>query len=247
MKKTVSEILFNYGIQIKETKKDDYITLCPFHSDKNPSFSIHKDKGIYHCWSCHEKGNLVTLVKNIENITYDEAKKKINGDEKLSKIFSIKNKYVKEKKKNNILDLKYYEYKYLLELLFFRDDTNVKLRKKLSEIKDEEEFKPILDVQYNLRGRKAGFNFLMKREILKGIFQIIESYDCDTYNQDDYEDLKYEKLFQMLKYYNFEKEVEIINDLLNNKKYKKIIEEEKLRSKIRYDTYKIYKKICIFK
>lgn len=243
MNKTVSDILFNYGIRIHETKKNDYITLCPFHNDTNPSFSIDKNKGIYHCWSCHEKGNLVTLVKKIENISYDEAKKKVNGNEKLSKIFTLENKYVKEIKSFS-LDKKYYTYKYLLELLFYRDGRNLYLRKWLSCLKNEKEFEPILNIQKKLKYNisDAGYKFLMKRSILEYIFETIESEDCDLYNQKDYEDLKYEKLFDYLKYYKFEKEVEIINDLMNNTKYKELIEEEKLRSKIRYDTYIIYKK-----
>ena len=243
MKKSVSEILSNYGIQIKDEKKNDYITLCPFHNDTTPSFSIDKHKGIYQCWSCHEKGNLVTLVKKIENISYDDAKRKVNGDEKLSSFFSFENKFIKkDKKKTNALDLKYYEFKYLLELLFYRDDRNIRLRQKLSAMKNEEVFKPVLSIQKKLKDKIAGYNFNMKRFILGFIFECIETIDSYNYSNKSYEDKKYEMLFDYLKFYNFQKEVEIINEIINNKIYKAIIQEEKWRSEIRKESYKIYKK-----
>jgi len=239
MKKTVSEILSNYGIQIKDEKKNDYITLCPFHNDKTPSFSIDKNKGIYQCWSCHEKGNLITLVRKIENISYDDAKQKVYGDEKLSEIFSFQNSFIKkEKKKTNVFDLKYFEYKYLLELLFFRDERNLRLRQKLSKIKNEIEFQPILKAQKHLKDDVAGYNFLMKRFILSYIFEIVETESNDNYNVDDYEECKYEMLFDYLKFYNFQKEVEIINDLIDNIYYKQIKEDERIESDMRYNIYK---------
>jgi len=60
--KTTQQILFEYGISIKQEQSDDYITLCPFHDDNNPSFSIRKDNGLYHCWSCQAKVNLITII-----------------------------------------------------------------------------------------------------------------------------------------------------------------------------------------
>ena len=51
--------------------------LCPFHNDHSPSFSVHKDKQIYKCFSCGESGNVITFVQKIENISYLEAVKKL--------------------------------------------------------------------------------------------------------------------------------------------------------------------------
>lgn len=47
---------------------DNLLTLCPFHDEKNPSFSIALEgekKGLWRCFSCGEKGNLFSLVKRL--------------------------------------------------------------------------------------------------------------------------------------------------------------------------------------
>lgn len=49
--------------------------LCPFHSDHSPSFSVHKDKQIYKCFSCGESGNVITFVEKFNNCSYREALK----------------------------------------------------------------------------------------------------------------------------------------------------------------------------
>ncbi|MGD9909380.1 MAG: DNA primase [Candidatus Izemoplasmatales bacterium] len=47
--------------------------LCPFHSEKTPSFNVSKEKGIFKCFGCGEAGNAVTFIQRYKNITYPEA------------------------------------------------------------------------------------------------------------------------------------------------------------------------------
>lgn len=47
--------------------------LCPFHSEKTPSFSVSKEKGVFKCFGCNEAGNAVTFIQKIKNISYPEA------------------------------------------------------------------------------------------------------------------------------------------------------------------------------
>ena len=47
--------------------------LCPFHSEKTPSFSVAPDKGIYYCFGCHKGGGVVNFVMEIENLDYPDA------------------------------------------------------------------------------------------------------------------------------------------------------------------------------
>lgn len=47
--------------------------LCPFHSEKTPSFSVSLNKGIYHCFGCGKGGNSIGFIMEIEKLTYPEA------------------------------------------------------------------------------------------------------------------------------------------------------------------------------
>ncbi|MGE5630119.1 MAG: DNA primase [Caulobacteraceae bacterium] len=53
----------------------NYTSLCPFHSEKTPSFSISSSKQIFHCFGCGVGGNVITFVQKIERISYVEALK----------------------------------------------------------------------------------------------------------------------------------------------------------------------------
>ena len=47
--------------------------LCPFHSEKTPSFSVAPDKGIYYCFGCHKGGGAINFIREIENLSYPDA------------------------------------------------------------------------------------------------------------------------------------------------------------------------------
>ncbi len=47
--------------------------LCPFHSEKTPSFSVAPDKQIYHCFGCGKGGGVISFIMEIENLSYPEA------------------------------------------------------------------------------------------------------------------------------------------------------------------------------
>ncbi len=50
-----------------------YFGLCPFHSEKTPSFSVEPEKKIYTCFSCGEKGNAITWKQKMGNLSFIEA------------------------------------------------------------------------------------------------------------------------------------------------------------------------------
>jgi DNA primase len=47
--------------------------LCPFHSEKTPSFSVDTAKGVWYCFGCGEGGNLYHFIEKTENLTFPEA------------------------------------------------------------------------------------------------------------------------------------------------------------------------------
>lgn len=51
----------------------DYIGLCPFHEDKNPSFHVYPDRQSYRCWVCDEGGDIFRWLMEIEKVSFPEA------------------------------------------------------------------------------------------------------------------------------------------------------------------------------
>ena len=47
--------------------------LCPFHEEKTPSFSIDPDKGLYYCFGCHQGGDAINFVMQLERLSFPEA------------------------------------------------------------------------------------------------------------------------------------------------------------------------------
>jgi DNA primase len=54
-----------------------YTGLCPFHTEKTPSFSVHSGHQFYNCFGCHASGDLFKFVMEIERISFFEALKLI--------------------------------------------------------------------------------------------------------------------------------------------------------------------------
>lgn len=53
--------------------KGDMWAPCPFHQEKSPSFHVDDRKGFYYCFGCHAKGDVITFVKELENVGFMEA------------------------------------------------------------------------------------------------------------------------------------------------------------------------------
>ncbi len=56
-----------------QKKGNTYLGLCPFHNEKTPSFSVSRNKQIYHCFGCGAGGNVITFLMQYDNDTFQEA------------------------------------------------------------------------------------------------------------------------------------------------------------------------------
>ena len=62
------------GQYVSLTRKgSNLFGLCPFHSEKTPSFSVAPDKGIYYCFGCHKGGGVINFIMEIESLSYPDA------------------------------------------------------------------------------------------------------------------------------------------------------------------------------
>lgn len=60
------------AVALKKTGKN-YLGLCPFHSEKTPSFSVSPEKQIFYCFGCGEGGNIFSFIMKREGLTFPEA------------------------------------------------------------------------------------------------------------------------------------------------------------------------------
>jgi len=57
----------------------NYFGLCPFHSEKSPSFSVSPEKQIFHCFGCSAGGNVFSFLMRYHGISFPEAAKMVAG------------------------------------------------------------------------------------------------------------------------------------------------------------------------
>ncbi len=67
----IVDLLSGY-IDLKRAGQN-FKALCPFHTEKTPSFVISPDKQIFHCFGCNAGGDVVTFIMKYENISFPEA------------------------------------------------------------------------------------------------------------------------------------------------------------------------------
>ena len=92
----IIEVISN-RIEIKKAGRE-YKGLCPFHTEKTPSFTVSQEKGFYHCFGCGAHGTALGFLMDYENHTFIEV------IEELSKIAGVeipKTKQDRAKNKKN--------------------------------------------------------------------------------------------------------------------------------------------------
>jgi len=74
-KADIANIISRY---IPITKKGrNFVALCPFHDDKNPSLSISPEKQIFKCFVCGTGGTAIQFVQSYEKISFPQAVRKV--------------------------------------------------------------------------------------------------------------------------------------------------------------------------
>lgn len=60
-------------VRLSKRSGSNLFGLCPFHSEKTPSFSVSPDKQIYHCFGCGKGGGVINFIMEVENLSFPEA------------------------------------------------------------------------------------------------------------------------------------------------------------------------------
>ena len=72
---SIVEIIADY-VTLKKAGRN-HMGLCPFHSEKSPSFTVSEEKGIYHCFGCHAGGSVFHFLMQYDHLTFPEAVERI--------------------------------------------------------------------------------------------------------------------------------------------------------------------------
>ena len=68
---SILEVVSDY-VTLKKTGKN-YKGLCPFHSEKTPSFMVNEEKQIFHCFGCGEGGDAFTFLMKVGHFSFPQA------------------------------------------------------------------------------------------------------------------------------------------------------------------------------
>ena len=68
---SIAEVVSMFGVKLNNKDKG----LCPFHSEKTPSFSVDRKTNIFTCFGCGETGDVIAFVSKMQNIEPLDAAK----------------------------------------------------------------------------------------------------------------------------------------------------------------------------
>ena len=72
--KDATDLVALLGQSVKLRKQGAaWVGLCPFHSERSPSFQVLPDRGFYHCFGCGKHGDAFTWIMEREGLTFLEA------------------------------------------------------------------------------------------------------------------------------------------------------------------------------
>ncbi len=71
----ILEVISDF-VSLKKAGKN-YLGLCPFHSEKTPSFTVNEEKGIFHCFGCGAGGSVFNFLMRANSLSFPEAVKEL--------------------------------------------------------------------------------------------------------------------------------------------------------------------------
>jgi DNA primase len=108
----IVELVSEY-IELKKSGVN-YKALCPFHSEKTPSFVVNEEKQIWHCFGCNEGGDIFVFIQKMEGLEFPEALRLLA---KKAGVVLKKNSDKMQTKKNILLDICQASAQYFYDLL----------------------------------------------------------------------------------------------------------------------------------
>src|SRR5438874_5907195 len=81
-----------------------WVGLCPFHAEKSPSFSVNAELGLYYCFGCQQKGDVITFVREVQHLDFVGAVESLAGRDGITLHYDSSNESEGRKKRKELLD-----------------------------------------------------------------------------------------------------------------------------------------------
>lgn len=150
-------------VQLRKRGKN-FIGLCPFHSEKTPSFTVSDEKQIFHCFGCHTGGNVFKFLTEFHKISFVEAVQELAEQQGITIEFD-KQEYTEHQSEQEVLyDINTEAARYFLNNLL-NDDEGEFARKYLQERNIKTQTLRSFGLGYALRGWENFINYAKSRNL----------------------------------------------------------------------------------
>jgi DNA primase len=150
-------------VQLRKRGKN-FIGLCPFHSEKTPSFTVSDEKQIFHCFGCHTGGNVFKFLTEFHKISFIEAVQELAEQQGITIEFD-KAEYTEQQSEQEVLyDINTEAARYFLNNLL-NDDEGEFARKYLQERNIKTQTLRSFGLGYSLKGWENFINYAKSRNL----------------------------------------------------------------------------------
>ncbi len=87
-KPDIETILRNEGIELKLKGKSLW-GLCPFHSERTPSFKVDLERQSFYCFGCGSGGDVIAFIQKYKGLSFKESLRYLVSERKLYFMFNI--------------------------------------------------------------------------------------------------------------------------------------------------------------
>jgi DNA primase len=159
---SIVDVISGY-VQLRKRGRN-YIGLCPFHSEKTPSFTVSEDKQIYHCFGCHAGGNVFKFLMDYEKISFIESVQELAGQLGIEIEYESTSGDEKQSEQEILYDINTEAARYFYNNLHNSDEGEI-ARKYLQERKMKPQTIKNFGLGYALRGWENFLNFAKEKKL----------------------------------------------------------------------------------
>jgi DNA primase len=158
----IVDVISGY-VQLRKRGRN-YIGLCPFHSEKTPSFTVSEEKQIYHCFGCHAGGNVFRFLMDYEKISFVEAVQELASQLGITVEYDSTPGDEKQTEQELLYDINTEAAKYFFNNLHNSEEGEI-ARKYLQERKIKTQTMKTFGLGYALRGWESFLNFAKEKKV----------------------------------------------------------------------------------